>query len=1002
LIEEIIEITINKKRKILSLLTTLTLDTEKIESLILNGYNEKAAEEIFNVIEKYQNYKDNELVYRCLSLLNLICDKSSTISLRTVKNVQHFINDSDSWIRLVTLEILYQISLFRPNLFINLIDRIRGRLYDQDPTVRRLTVKIIGNLILSLHIDLEELLEIIEEYTEKLMDNDWKVKLHVIKTIQKILNQDYTKIKNLEPLLSMIIINLRDEDDDVAKAAAELLKTHSSYFLSKEKLFYVLLNLLYNEKGRVKELIIWLFGEIGKEKSSEIISIIPKLINLLKEKDYRIQLTVIETLVNIAENNFDQIWANLLHSLLETEHSYYRNSLINAIYQLCQKNITEIFSYIFEELENPSEIIREGISLVFQRLFEEYQIEIENEITRILYQIESRYWRKRKKTINLLNQICFILKNHKIAVWIIIELNNSLQTEKDPEVKNEILYTSGNIHANFKNIDTTIEKINSDLIQFHEKILEFQKLPAQFREKLNSYINNFKFNDTEVQLDKKYNKILKKIKKFDNIITRFEHKRLVFDLIEEWEDTKVQIIEELSIIKRFISEICEEKKGEFVLKLQEDIKMLDNRINILKAEFEYIKEKKLEMDPGIKISTLVIDNGENDKLAYITQIRRKTFKLDGEIRELLINNVEFDESFKDLLRKWVSIKIEIQEYLIDLDRQINTIKDNLIGQVLQNGQISSFSNDDGTPDMNNELRFQLLQGHIQSIITERIEGTKKFNDNFSSLTSKLEFLIKKNEFSDAKKLIKLNSTQIQNYLEETEIQIENVIGKEKVLEDNNVFNLYVRPYINKFNASKELLINRLKNFVRKSENKLHLHQIKYYRKIINPIKFELLSSYLDLEKDRIKDLALGFINKNKLNAKIIKDKLYYKELESDITDSKEIFFFKNIKTVGNDIYLNCKLTNPSNFDFRDFQISLKVPTYINLQRKESFPKYLQLNELKPGSAFKFNYVLKVDKQKELKKNLFDPVADEIKLELFYRDQYDNMRKTTKHIEIFLP
>ena len=53
---------------------------------------------------------------------------------------------------------------------------------------------------------------------------------------------------------------------------------------------YVLLNLLYNEGTRVKELIIWLFGEIGKEKSSEIIPIIPKLIALLKEDNYRIQL----------------------------------------------------------------------------------------------------------------------------------------------------------------------------------------------------------------------------------------------------------------------------------------------------------------------------------------------------------------------------------------------------------------------------------------------------------------------------------------------------------------------------------------------------------------------------------------------------------------------------------------------------------------------------------------------------------------------------------------
>ena len=86
------------------------LDTEKIESLILNGYNEKAAEEIFSLIETYQNHSDKELIYRSLSLLNLICDKSPAISERVIKNISHFINDSDSWIRLVSLEISYQIS----------------------------------------------------------------------------------------------------------------------------------------------------------------------------------------------------------------------------------------------------------------------------------------------------------------------------------------------------------------------------------------------------------------------------------------------------------------------------------------------------------------------------------------------------------------------------------------------------------------------------------------------------------------------------------------------------------------------------------------------------------------------------------------------------------------------------------------------------------------------------------------------------------------------------
>ncbi|MHA1885081.1 MAG: hypothetical protein ACW96S_08520, partial [Promethearchaeota archaeon] len=304
--------------------------------------------------------------------------------------------------------------------------------------------------------------------------------------------------------------------------------------------------------------------------------------------------------------------------------------------------------------------------------------------------------------------------------------------------------------------------------------------------------------------------------------------------------------------------------------------------------------------------------------------------------------------------------------------------------------------------ISNELRFQLLQGHIQSIISERIGGVKKLNDNFANLNSKLDFLIETNDFSDGRKLIELNTTQIQNFLEETELQIEGILGKEKLIEDNNVFNLYVRPYINKFNTSKDLLINRLKNFVQKSQEKLYLSQIKFYRKMINPIKLDLLSEYLDLDVGRVKDLALKYINKNKLNAKIMNDKLHFEEIKPDITDSKEILFFKNIKTIGSEIYLNFKLTNPSNFNFMDFRISLKVPSYVIIQRKESFPKFLQLNELKSGKAFKFNYVLKVDKEKELKKNLFDPKADEIRLELTYKDQFDNTRKTTKHLEIFLP
>ncbi len=969
-------------------MTILTLDAKKVEDLILSGSYEKAADELFEIVELATN-SDKELIYDSLMLLSKICDKSPAISLRTVKNLANTINDLNSWVRLVSLEILYQITMYRPNLLIDLMQKIRSRLFDQESSIRRLAVKIMGNLILSLHIDREELHEIIEEFTEKLMDNDWKVKLQVIKTLKKILNQDYTKIREYEPLLSIVIVNLRDEDDDVARSAAELLKILGTYFLSKEKITYVLLNLLYNEKSRVKELIIWLFGEIGKEKSSEIIPIIPKLINLLKENNYRIQLRVIDSLVTIAENNFDQIWANLITALY-TGDSEFRNVVINALYHLCQSNIMEIFNYIFEEFENPSENVRDGVALVFKRLYEEYLVEIENEITKILYILESKYWRERKKTIILLRTICFILESKKVAVWIFIELEKNLRTENDPDVSEEIIYTIKNIKTNFQDIDETIQEVNGDLDIFHKKIHEFQKIPAQFREKMNLYIKEFKFHQTEIELDKIYRKILAKIKKFNKRLNKFEYKRLAFNLIEDWEETKITIMDELSIIKAFISEVFEEKKEEFTTNLRSKIKLLEDRINILKAQYEDIQEYNFLSH----LDDLIIDKIESkeieEKFTQVTQLRNYMFKLDDDIREILVTNVEFNEIFKTLLSNWISAKIELQKFLSDLDRKIKSTKDKLVDEI----QRSNGSNE--TKKLN-LLSSVLFQGHIQSIITQGIEGLKRFNDNFDNIKSKLETLLKKSEFSDARKLIEMNTNQIQNFIEEYENQIDNLIGK--ITEDNDAFNLFARPSVTKFVSFKEVLINKLKIFTQRSNEKLSLSQIKYYLDVINPIKLESLASYIEMDINVLKEKIVKFVNKNKLNARIIKDDLYSPKIE-DIVEPKDILFFKNIKTIGNKLYFNFKLNNPSNLLFSDLQISFKAPAYLTLLRNESFPKYLYLNDLKPGNVFKFNYVLKL--KHNIEKNLTDPSVDEINLKIYYKDPFDITRKITKKINLLLP
>lgn len=980
-------------------MSSLLTSIKKIKKLINFGNYEIASEKIFSILESSQNYQNKELIYESLTLLNHICDKTPSISLKAVKSVSIFINDINSWIRLVSLEILYQISKFRPNLLIDLIEKIKPRVYDKDIPVRRLAVKIMGNLILSLHIDTEKLQDLIEEYIQKLMDNDWKVKLNVIKTLQIVLNEDYMKIKDLEPLLSIVIINLRDEDQDVARASAELLKNLGPYFLSKEKIFYVLLNLLYNEEPIVKEHVVWLFGEIGKEKSSEIIPIIPKLINILKNTDYSLQMTVMDALVDIAKNNFDQIWSNLINSL-DTSNQEFRNNLVNTLYYLSENNMDIVFPYLFDEIENPSENIRETVSLVLKRLFEEHQTEINNEIAKIFYKLKSKYWRKRKKTINLLLNLFFILKDENLAIWITLELNKKLKKEKDPEIRKEINESIEKIYKRFKDIIIKIENIYNQLTLLKEGIKKFRRIPAQFREKLSNYIEEFKFDKTEIQLKRMYDRILKRIRIFDGNVKNFQFKHLSFDIIEEWEETKLQIIDELSIIKGFILEICEEKKEEFLSILEKQIKILEKRIEVLKIKFEHIKNYKFKLNLYVALSDKNLDSDLEEKFNLMTDIRKNLFTLDGEIRELLIQNLEFSEIFNPLLANWIKVKISIQKYLSEFERQVKVMKDNILTHYLTLKNKPGISGEQKINGLDNELAFQLLQGHFQAVISQAIEEVKKFNEDFRSVKLKLNFLIKKKEYIQVKKLIEMNSTQIKNFIQDIETRIDGIIGNDKIFERSNIYTLFVRPYLEKWKEYKDHLLLKSKKFLIKSKNKLNLSQIKYYLNIMNPIEFDFLSTYMGIPTERLKELVVRFINKGKLNAKIIKNSLYSQEMEFEFSPAKEILLSKQLKKIGNDIQIHFKLNNSSNITYEDLHISLKIPTFLKFKKEISYPKIFYVNELKQGKTFEFDYLLMLNK--EFKS--IPPISNssEIILNIYYKDPFNISHEKTEKISLLFP
>lgn len=934
----------------------------EIEQLILKGRYEYATTNLLELIEKYRLQNNNEQVYNCLNILVKICDKTPEISLNTAETLKPLINDSDSWIRLACLDILDRISRYRPNLLIELLEEIKSRLYDRDTSVRQLAVKTLGTLILNLHIDSNKIAYIVKEFTEKLMDDNWEVKLNTIRAIKKISKEKPRTIVRLEPLLSMVLVHLRHEDSEIARLSAELLKILGLTYISKENIFYLLLNLLHNEEPEVQNYIIWLFGEIGHERPSEIISFIPRILNFFKTDDYRIQDKVIGALTKIAEKNFKQVWASFIATISETRQKSERISLGHALYQLSQNHISKIFPTIFEELDNPSENVRETMALVLKRLFREYQIEIENEISGMLLKLESLYWRERKGAIQLIEKLINIghIFPKRIIIWICLELNNNLDEEEDMDVKKEISYTLDKIQSRFPDTQEMIKEINTQISFLRKKIKKFNKIPSEFRETLNSYIDNFRFNTTEVQLKHLYDEILQRIQIFDKEINTFQYKRLAFEVLEEWEDTKIQIIDELTIIRSHITEMLETKEKEHKADLNAKINILIDKINILKAQFDYIKEEPVEEDKEDLITPDLYSKATlKEKFDNISLIRKNLLNLDLSIRELIINNVEFDDLFKPLIDKWISVKIEIQINLNKWDKQIKKMKDLLIKQI----NIPEKENDSYQIQGidKKDLLFQIVQSRINSIVTYGFNGLKKLHHNMENSTVKLNSLIHKGQFNNTEKMINEISSQIKAFIDETEKKIDRLIEKRDIFNEyNDGFNLYIQPALQKWQNSKELIIRKLRKFVNKSRETLFLHQIKHYLCISNPVSFDLLSNNIEMDKERIKELAFKYINEEKLDAKIINSSLFIPELETETAEINKPSIYKQVRTVGNYLELSLRLNNTTNHDFRDLVIKLNTPNYIKVRGSNLF----KIDKLKALQEFRFKYLLKIDRKEK--------------------------------------
>ncbi len=963
---------------------------------------ENATDDLIDLINYAETKSDKDTTYKSLELLNLICDKNPSVVSKIINEIEPFINYPDEWIRLVTLEILYKISIYRPNDILDLLDPIKERLWDKDSFVRSLSVKILGVLINSTHLDFSE---IGSDFISKLNDVEWRVKLLTSKRIVKILTENPSKVKETDALIKNVVNNFREENEEIREFAGKIFKLLGFSSIPKEEFFKLIHNLLKDNDWRVRETIIDIVGEISNKYSSEIKDLIPQLINLLGDHSHVIQSKTINSLIKIAKIHFDELFSNLIVKL-DTDNIELRNNIEETLFYLGQENIESVSSFFFEELNNPSLKIRTTISRVLTNLYDENENDIENEILKLFNKFESKLWRKRKNLVNFLTDIALILKSEKIYVLIGSELKKILSKEKDIEVKEEIEINLLQLKDAYENLDTEIDKVQQDVEFFNYNFLRFTNYPSEFRETISSHIRNLQFNKAEIELNESFKDFLKQIDDFDNEIKSFNVKHLVVDILEEWEDIKIQLIEEISIIKEYEFKKLEKKKDNYKLKLNDKIRNIEDRIKILSIEFDLIKDFDKKLNNLIKTQKDLSSFHSSDlkvKFNQITAVRSKLFKFESEIGQIMLENLEFKDLFNDLIIQWIDVKLDIQKELYNINENLlafenivtNLDKEDIKKEmpVSETNLKSKFSN----AFLNSLIASQLIEHQIQNITSQAIEKINEFYAEFEDLHIKVQTLLKSSDFEKITNIQNLTSERIKKFIQDIDYELNHLIFENKQLKYQKPMISQFRPYLENWSSSKNVLEKKLNNFNNTTQDHLFIGRLNKFLEIMNPISMELIATKFNTNRKILKSKIFELIRNNKIQGRIVGNKLYSSKRQIDLADENNLLLFKNIKLLGNKVFFNFKITNPTNNTLKDVIIRFNHPKYLSFLKENPNPKFFSIDEFPPGSVKKFKYILRIDRDNNEFNQAMD--AHEVKLDIYFRDALKNLKKLTRRLDL---
>jgi cell division septum initiation protein DivIVA len=374
-------------------------------------------------------------------------------------------------------------------------------------------------------------------------------------------------------------------------------------------------------------------------------------------------------------------------------------------------------------------------------------------------------------------------------------------------------------------------------------------------------------------------------------------------------------------------------------------------------------------------------------LENISSIREKLFKLEFDIGQTWLNNLEFKEFLKEITVTWIDIKIEVQQYLADVFQRFNVFQETIHDSTIEISPLKK------------KITYEFLNTNLQNIIIQAISSQRDVLERFDNIIEPIYKEIKVRRFSEARNLVQITISNLYNSIEDYNREINRIYENIDKINITGTTANEIRKYLNNWSQVKDNLLEKIHSFKNDIDNAIFTEEIKEYLKYINPISIEHLGKILSLTTKELKEKLLPLIQNQTIMAEIEEKFLIQPQKPME---ERLLAFFRKVEILGSKLVFSLRVYNPTKFFISDIGMIFIFPEFLQYQKEESDPTQIFIREFEPEAIRVIKWVFRISKNKD--KNIDLEKRYELQkflLNVSYRNPFGEIKSFAKEGEIIL-